>query len=175
MQQATEHSLSLSDGTVPPDETSAVVARLSLDAARVVSDALSVVTSLDELDEQLLTIVILWEPELHVISSDFHDLLSKAWTVLGGNKGDRQRLSYRADVLRHLDEYRSISNAQIAATGEALLQVIVDLSELCRQFHVLQVAGGKLPVKVLARSVERGTKWLYDRLGVSDSDSNDDM
>ncbi|KAI0730676.1 hypothetical protein C8Q76DRAFT_792824 [Earliella scabrosa] len=146
-------------------QTSSVMHTLSAELDSILSDADSIATSLNLLDEHLLTIATIWDQESRMINVAAQRLRSELWTMVGGNQADRLRIAYHEDLLRNLDEYRSASAAYMAATSEALLVLTADLFELCRKLTVSPLADGAVLFEVILRSIERSARRMAeDRL-----------
>ncbi|KAI0738564.1 hypothetical protein C8Q80DRAFT_1113433 [Daedaleopsis nitida] len=139
-----------------------IMSTLSSDVAETFVGFTAVASSLDTLEEKLHSIRALTHQERVVIEGAVGDLLSKLWTIVGGNKAKLHQLHQRVDVLHAAEWYQTHSLAHIVATTETLLTIEVELSELRDKLSAPELVKGSISLEVHIASVERRVKRLSE-------------
>ncbi len=135
---------------------------LSTEIARVMLEANAVLARLDALEENLYNIRAICEQEMIVTKAALDELLSQLWTILGGNKTQRQELSRQAEILANVEWYRALSVSHVVATTETLSAVEAELSELRDKLSAPELVGDAIPLEVHIASIEHSAQRINE-------------
>ncbi|KAI0735726.1 hypothetical protein C8Q76DRAFT_690285 [Earliella scabrosa] len=139
-----------------------VMPHLSSDVQDVLLDVSSISASLDELDKDLVGMLPLWEHASRITSAAKRDLSWGMWIISPGRQALLDSLTYQEEVLRGLDQYRSVSTAHIAATTETLFELASELLQVRKKAGTLQLVNDGIPFQVAFGSLQRGIQRLHE-------------
>lgn len=126
---------------------------LARETQRTLLEASASVANLERLQEHLLTIHDICQREGVELDEAHAELLSKLWTVLGGNRRTVRRNELHLALLKEVGRYRKEALTHVVVTRDVLQALAADVEELRASAAAPEIVGDSVPPEVLIRSI----------------------
>lgn len=131
---------------------------------RLITEASLTLSSLEQLEGQLVTIEDLARHEHRFVAAQHSEVLSQIWTVLGGNRKKLDNFREHEMLLGNVGVYRKKALAHVVASLILLQNMQSQLEELRERVVAPGLLGeeGEVPLEVHIESIRRGVERLSE-------------